>query len=105
MGFVENSSCLLEAITKHHKRKNPGVFLGLIDFACELDPTLQEHMSSNAAFKGTSKTIQNDLLDSILYVCQDHIKSEILKSDFLAIMTDETTDTQDKPQMVLVGMK
>ena len=82
--------------------KNRGVFLGLIEFACDLDPTLREHMSSSSAFKGTSKTIQNDILDSIMFVCQDHIKSEILKSDFLAIMSDETTDMQDKTQMVVV---
>ena len=82
--------------------KNPGVFLGLIDFACNLDPSLRKHMDSNAAFKGTSKTIQNKILDSIMFVCQDHIKNEILKSDFLAIMTDETTDMQDKSQMVIV---
>ena len=81
---------------------NPGVFRGLIDFACELDSTLREHMSSNAAFKGTSKTIQNDILDSILCICQNYIKSEILKSDFMACMTDETTDIQDKSQMVVV---
>ena len=78
------------------------MFLGLIEFACDLDPTLQEYMGSNFVFKGTSKTIQNDILDSIMVVCQDHIKSEILKSDFLAIMTDETTDMQDKTQMVVV---
>ena len=82
--------------------KNRGVFLGLIEFACDLDPTLREHMSSSSAFKGTSKTIQNDILDSIMFVCQDHIKSEILKSDFLAIMSHETSDMQDKTQMVVV---
>ena len=82
--------------------KIPGVFLGLIDFACNLDPSLRKHMDSNAAFKGTSKTMQNEILDSIMFVCQDHIKNEISKSDFLAIMTDETTDMQDKSQMVIV---
>ena len=82
--------------------KNPGVFVGLVNFACNLDPILQEHMNSNAAFKGTSKTIQNEILESILFVCKQHIKNEILKTDFLALLTDETTDTQDKSQMVIV---
>ena len=82
--------------------KNPGVFLGLVNFACNLDPILQEHMNSNAAFKGTSKTIQNEILESILFVCKQHIKTEILKTDFLALMTDKTTDTQGKSQMVVV---
>ena len=37
-----------------------------------------------------------------MFVCQDHIKSEIFRSDFLAIMSVETTDMQDKTQMVVV---
>ena len=82
--------------------KNPGVFLGLVNFACNLDPILQEHMNPNAAFKGTSKTIQNKMLESILFVSKQQIKNEILKTDFLALMTDKTTDTQDKSQMVIV---
>ena len=82
--------------------KNPGVFLGLIDFTCSLDPSLRKHMDSNAAFKGTSKIIQNEILDSIMFVCQDYIKNEISKSNFLAIMTDETMNMQDKSQMVIV---
>ena len=76
--------------------KNLGVFLGLIDFACNLDSSSRKHMDSNAAFKGTSKTVQNEILDSIMFVCQDHIKNEILKSNFLSIMIDETTDMQDR---------
>ena len=74
----------------------------MIDFACNLDPSLRKHIDSNAAFKGTSKTIQNKILDSIMFVCQDHTKNEISKSDFLAIMTDKTTNMQDKSQMVIV---
>ena len=69
------------------------MFLGLIDFACNLDLFLRKHMDSNAVFKGTSKTVQNEILDSIMFVFQDHIKNKISKSDFLAIMTDKTTDT------------
>ena len=37
--------------------KNCGEFFDLIDFACNLDPSLRKYMDSNAAFKGTSKTI------------------------------------------------
>ena len=48
--------------------KNPGMFLGLIDFACNLDSSLRKHMDSNAAFKKTCKTVQNEILDSIMFV-------------------------------------
>ena len=82
--------------------KNPRVFLGLIDFACNLDPSLRKHMDSNSAFKGNSKTIQNEILDSIMFACQNHIKNKISKSDFLAIVTDKTTYMQDKSQRVIV---
>ena len=100
--FYEKFELPLRGHDETTQSKNPGVFLGLIDFACNLDPSLRKHMDSNAAFKRTSKTIQNEILDSIMFVCQDHIKNEISKSDFLAIMTDETTDMQDKSQMVIV---
>ena len=93
---------LLKGHDETTQLKNPGVFLCLIDFACNLDPSLRKHMDSNAAFKGTSKTIQNEILDSIMFVCQDHIKNEISKSNFLALMTNETMDMQDKSQMVIV---
>ena len=86
----------LQGHDKTTQSKNSGVFFRLIDFACNLDSSLRKHMDSNAAFKGTSKTVQNETLDSIMFVRQDHIKNEISKSDFLAIMTDETTDMQDK---------
>lgn len=82
--------------------RNPGVFRGLIDFACELDSSLNAHISSSSVFKGTSKTIQNELLESIMEVCKTIIKDQIIKADFLAVMCDETTDIYDKTQMVIV---
>ena len=51
--------------------KNPGVFRGLLDLlVCENDLNLQTHLNSAAVFKGTSKTIQNELLEwnlSLMY--------------------------------------
>ena len=73
----------------------------MIDFACNLDTSLRKYMASNAAFKETCKIIQNEILDSIMFVCQDHIKNKISKSDFLDIMTDKTMYMQDKSQMVI----
>ena len=47
---------------------------------------------------GLSKTIQNEILDSIYAVCIGIIKKEINETDYIAIEADETTLSQ----MVLV---
>ena len=39
------------------KSENPGIFLCLLDFACEFDTTLKAYSKSDKAFKGISKTI------------------------------------------------
>ncbi|XP_042222708.1 zinc finger MYM-type protein 1-like [Homarus americanus] len=56
--------------------KNPGVFRGLVDFACELDSSLDAHLKTATVFKGTSKSIQNELLESMLEICKNKIKEE-----------------------------
>ena len=81
---------------------NPGVFLGLIEFASNLDSSLKSHIESASVFKGTSATIQNELLESILHVCRNNIIDEISKSDFIAILSDGTTDASEKTQVNLV---
>ena len=60
------------------------------------------HLESGKVFKGTSKTIQNELLESILETCQEKIKQEIAESNYLAVMCDDTTDVSEKTQMVIV---
>ncbi len=59
--------------------QNPVVFRCLIDFLCKSDPILESHFQTATAFKGTSKTIQNELLDSIFVLCKMNIKEEIKK--------------------------
>lgn len=81
---------------------NPGIFKGLINFTAEIDVAMKEHLSTASVFKGTSKTIQNELLDCMLNVCREQILSEIRESQFVAIEADETTDVSNKCQMVLV---
>ncbi|XP_042240779.1 zinc finger MYM-type protein 1-like, partial [Homarus americanus] len=82
--------------------KNPGVFRGLVDFACELDSSLDAHLKTATVFKGTSKSIQNELLESMLEICKNKIKEEVKNADYLAVMCDETTDIYDNTQMVIV---
>ncbi|GBM91190.1 hypothetical protein AVEN_184527-1 [Araneus ventricosus] len=70
------------ALRGHNEREdslNTGVFRGLVNFSAELESSLKDHLTSATVRKGTSKEIQNDLLDYMLTVCQNHIKNEILK--------------------------
>jgi hypothetical protein len=53
-------------------------------------------------FKGNSKTIQNELLDCILEVCQAEIAAEISREIFLAVMSDDITDVSEKTQEIVV---
>jgi hypothetical protein len=85
-----------------HDSKNPGVFLGLINFASEIDKTLQGHLQSDTVFKSTSKDIQNDLLNCMLDVYYEEIKKEIASAPFVAVMADETTDVSSKFQMSII---
>ena len=81
---------------------NPGVFLGLINFASELDDVLRKHLQEATVFKGTSATIQNELLDIMYAVCLDNIKNEISNANFLAVISDDTTDISNYSQNVVV---
>ncbi|XP_045595761.2 zinc finger MYM-type protein 1-like [Procambarus clarkii] len=82
--------------------KNPGIFRGLVDFACGLDSSLDAHIRNVTVFKGLSKSIQNELLESMLEICKNKIKEEVKNAEYLAVMCDETTDIYDKTQMVIV---
>lgn len=81
---------------------NPGIFRGLIDFTSELDTLLKDHLKRATVFKGTSKEIQNDLLQCMLDVCRDEIKTEIQQADFLSVIADETSDVSSQYQMIIV---
>ncbi|CAH1098873.1 unnamed protein product [Psylliodes chrysocephalus] len=59
--------------------KNKRVFRELIDFSSELDADLKKHFHKATVFKGTSKTIQNELLDCKLGVYHEEVAKEIKK--------------------------
>ncbi|CAH2013803.1 unnamed protein product [Acanthoscelides obtectus] len=79
--------------------QNPGIFRGLINF---FDTTLSEHIKNASIFKGTSKEIQNDLLNCILEVSHEEIIKQINRASYLAIIADETTDISGKSQLVTI---
>jgi hypothetical protein len=83
---------------------NPGIFNGLINLMSKIDVVLKSHIdkSKNTVFSGLSKTIQNEVLESILAVTQTLIKKEIDESDYIAIQADETTDNANISQLVFI---
>lgn len=93
------------ALRGHDENKesqNRGIFRGLVDFTAELDLALSVHLNESTVFKGTSKTIQNELLDAMLQVCKNEIRDQITQSNFLAIEADETTDSFNQQQLVII---
>ncbi|KAJ1095790.1 hypothetical protein NDU88_000946 [Pleurodeles waltl] len=81
---------------------NPGVFRGLVDFVSSIDSAMEAHLKSATVFKGTSKTIQNELLDCMLEVTRETIVQQLRSTDYVAIQADDTTDVSTKTQSVLV---
>ncbi|CAH2008384.1 unnamed protein product [Acanthoscelides obtectus] len=82
--------------------QNPGICCGLINFSAELDTTLNEYIKNASIFKGTSKEIQNDLLDCMLDVCHDEIIKQINRVSYLAIIADEKTEISGTTQLVTI---
>lgn len=81
---------------------NPGVFKGLINYTAALDTLLKDHLENSTVFKGTSKTIQNDILDAMLGVCQKYITKEISSVGFVSLQADGTTDVSCKTQLDII---
>ena len=71
---------------------NPGIFRGLVQLIASLDEVFEEHLKTATVFKGTSKTVQNELLDCMAAVIRARIKEEVKSASFVAIQADETTD-------------
>ena len=78
------------------------VFKGLINFTSALDNISREHLSTSKVLKGTSKDIQNDLLDCMLNVCCEAILREISFSNYISIIADKTTDVSGKCQIFCI---
>ncbi|XP_033977395.1 uncharacterized protein LOC117475359 [Trematomus bernacchii] len=72
---------------------NPGVFLGLVNLLASLDSVLEDHLKTATVFKGTSKTVQNELLDCMLSVCKDYILEENANADTVATALMERLGT------------
>ena len=71
---------------------NRGNYVELIYLLKKYDDKLSNFLENASSFCGLSNLIQNDLIESVAYVLRAHIKEEIGRAKFVAIMLDETTD-------------
>ncbi|XP_076046726.1 zinc finger MYM-type protein 1-like [Oratosquilla oratoria] len=53
-------------------------------------------------FKGVCKTIQSEILDCLLQIYHEEVRTEIREASFVAVMADDTTDVSEHAQMVIV---
>lgn len=71
---------------------NRGNFQELVTFLSKYDTKLQEFLNEATVFAGTSKSIQNDLIESVSSVVVKKIETELLSVPFFSWQIDETTD-------------
>jgi len=75
---------------------NPGIFRSIFETMCEGDSRLRRHYEAQPVFKGTSSTIQNELLDCMYDVYREEISKQVDNTSFVAVQADETTDVSCK---------
>lgn len=93
------------ALRGHNEKEdsdNKGIFKELVNFSAELDHILRQHLQQSSVFKGTSKTIQNELLECMLKVFHEEVKKQIYAADYVAVIADETTDISCQFQLVVI---
>uniref|UniRef100_A0A673AEA0 TTF-type domain-containing protein n=1 Tax=Sphaeramia orbicularis TaxID=375764 RepID=A0A673AEA0_9TELE len=74
---------------------------GLSDLDASLNAAFDEHLQIVTVFNGTSKTVQNELLDCMLSVAREQIVDEIRSTDFISIIV-EASDIPAQCQFVIV---
>nr|CAI5847007.1 unnamed protein product [Callosobruchus analis] len=81
---------------------NKGNFKELIDFLKTYDQKLERFLSEATVFVGSSKSIQNDLIESISSVVKHKIQEELRSTAFFSWQIDETTDIACKSQLSVI---
>lgn len=83
--------------------KNRGNFLEILSLLSEHDPFIKKRLSQGPRnAKYTSKSIQNEILESLAGMVQEEIINEVKASEHFSVIADETKDVSKKEQMSLV---
>lgn len=81
---------------------NKGNFQELVNFLSKYDNKLNNFLQKATVFHGTSKTIQNDIIESVSHVVEQKIFSEISDALYFSWQVDETTDIACRSQLSVV---
>ncbi|KAL4122333.1 hypothetical protein QTP88_014683 [Uroleucon formosanum] len=87
---------------ENNESLNKGNYLELLELLAQEEQLLKEHLLSSAIFKGTSKMIQNDLIECVTSVLNSKIFNEIQRVNYVSIQADETTDVSCRSQMSII---
>lgn len=81
---------------------NRGNYIETLNLLKRWDPVLNQHLETATVFKGTSSDIQNDLISVMSDIVNETIVKEIEKSNFVAVLLDETSDVRSRSQLSTV---
>lgn len=85
---------------------NRGNFMETVSLVSKSDDNLRKFLEKDSdaksIFSGTSKTIQNELINSVNYILNKKIESEILNSSCFSWQVDETTDISCLSQLSVI---
>lgn len=81
---------------------NRGNYIELLEYTRQYDVQLDRHLQEATAFRGTSPSIQNDLIKATADVLLEQISCEINEARFVSIILDETSDISTKSQLSTV---
>jgi hypothetical protein len=81
---------------------NKGLYLEMLELMAKYNADLHKFLDEASVWKCTSKTFQNDMLQSIHAVCIAEIQKELDSVTMVAVEADESPDVSHKEQLVIV---
>lgn len=101
--FLAKQELPFRAHNETESSLNKGNFIETVELLAKYDGLLENHLHNYSnAFTGLSNRTQNELISSIATLMLRNIKIQISKTDFVAVMIDETPDVSGKEQLVLI---
>nr|CAI5857137.1 unnamed protein product [Callosobruchus analis] len=100
--YLSKEECSFRGHDETSESDNKGNFKELIDFLKTYDQKLERFLSEATVFVGTSKSIQNDLIESISSVVKHKIQEELRSTAFFSWQIDETTDIACRSQLSVI---
>nr|CAI5833699.1 unnamed protein product [Callosobruchus analis] len=102
VAYLSKEECSFRGHDETSESDNKGNFKELIDILKTYDQKLERFLSEATVFVGTSKSIQNDLIESISSVVKHKIQEELRSTAFFSWQIDETTDIACKSQLSVI---